>query len=206
MTSGTVPRATTLAVGDVDDAVAALGLVHVVGRDQHGQAAGGELVDLVPELAPRLGIDAGGRLVEEQELRLVHDAGGERQPLLPAAGQRAGELVLAVGQAELRQRPVDMFGARRQVVEPGDEVEILPDRQILVEGEALGHVADFELDAVGLGRDVVAEAGAAARRRVSATRRSCGSWWSCPSRWGRGSRRSRHGRRSCRHDRPPSCR
>ena len=30
------------AVGDVADPVAALGLVHVVGRDQHGDAAGGE--------------------------------------------------------------------------------------------------------------------------------------------------------------------
>ena len=81
------------AVGDVADAVAALGLVHVVGRDQHGDAVGGELVDLVPELAPRLRVDAGGRLVEQQELRLVHDAGGERQPLLPAAGELAGELL-----------------------------------------------------------------------------------------------------------------
>ena len=88
------------AVGDVDDAVAALGLVHVVGGDEHGQPVGGELVDLVPELAPRLRVDAGGRLVEKQELRLVHDAGGEREPLLPAAGERAGELVLAVGEAE----------------------------------------------------------------------------------------------------------
>ena len=84
-----------LAVGDVADAVAALGLVHVVGGDQHGQPAAGEAMDLVPELAPRLRVDAGRRLVEQQQLRLVHDAGGERQPLLPAAGQRAGQLVAA---------------------------------------------------------------------------------------------------------------
>ena len=74
-----------MAVGDVADAVAALGLVHVMGRDEHGEAVRGEAVDLVPELAPRLRIDAGGRLVEKQELRPVHDAGGERQALLPAA-------------------------------------------------------------------------------------------------------------------------
>ena len=57
------------AVGDVVDAVAALGLVHVVGGDEHGHAALGQPVDLVPELAARLGVDAGGRLVEEQERR-----------------------------------------------------------------------------------------------------------------------------------------
>ena len=38
-TSSTVPRGQHLAIGDVADAVAALGLVHVVGRDQHRQPA-----------------------------------------------------------------------------------------------------------------------------------------------------------------------
>ena len=88
------------AVGDVGDLVAALGLVHVVGRDQHGEPVGGERVDLVPELAPRLGIDAGGRLVEQQQLRARQRAGAERQPLLPAARQFAGDLLLAAGEAE----------------------------------------------------------------------------------------------------------
>ena len=86
----------------------ALGLVHVMGGDQHGDALGGELVDLVPELAPRLGIDAGGRLVEQQQLRLRQDAGAERQPLLPAARQFAGKLVGAAVEPE----PVDgLLGA-----------------------------------------------------------------------------------------------
>ena len=80
--------------------MAALRLVHVVGGDEDGQAVLGEAVDLVPELAPRFRVDAGGRLVEEQKLRLVHDAGGEREALLPAAGERAGELALAALQAE----------------------------------------------------------------------------------------------------------
>ena len=75
--------------------MAALGLVHVVGRDEHGDAFGGEAMNLVPEFAPRLGIDAGGRLVEQQQARLRQDAGAERKPLLPAARQLAGELVRA---------------------------------------------------------------------------------------------------------------
>ena len=33
------------------------------------------------------GIDAGGRLVEKQHRRLVHDRAGERQPLLEAQRQ-----------------------------------------------------------------------------------------------------------------------
>ena len=104
-----------LAIGDVADAVAALGLVHVVGRDEHGQARRRQPVDLVPEFAPRLGVDAGGRLVEQQQLRLVHDAGGERQALLPAARQRAGELVAPRASGRARRasrRPSRARGSR----------------------------------------------------------------------------------------------
>ena len=89
-----------IAIGDIGDLVTALGLVHVMGGDQHGQPVGGERVDLVPEIAPRLGIDAGGRLVEQQQLRARQRAGAEREPLLPAAGEFAGELLLAAGKAE----------------------------------------------------------------------------------------------------------
>jgi hypothetical protein len=53
-------------------------------------------VHLLPELAPRLRVDARGRLVEQQQLGLVQHARGEREALLPAAGQRAGELVARV--------------------------------------------------------------------------------------------------------------
>ena len=86
-------------VGEIDDAMAALGLVHVVGGDQHGEAFAGEVVDHVPELAARLGVDAGGRLVEQQQLRLVQDAGGEREALLPAAGKLPGQLAAPVAPA-----------------------------------------------------------------------------------------------------------
>ena len=129
--------------------MAALGLVHVVGGDEHGDAFGGELVDLVPELAPRLGIDAGGRLVEQQQLRLRQDAGAERQPLLPAARQLAGELVGASREPE----PPDGLGRRpprvRHAIDARHEFEILADRQVVVEAEALRHVADVALDLVG---------------------------------------------------------
>ena len=54
------------AVGDIGDLVTALGLVHVMGGDQHGQAVRRERMDLVPELAPRLRINTCGRLVEQE--------------------------------------------------------------------------------------------------------------------------------------------
>ena len=74
-----------LAVQDIDDAVAALGLVHVVRADEDGDAFFAQRMDLFPEIAPRLRIDAGGRFVEKKQLRLVQRAGGKREALFPAA-------------------------------------------------------------------------------------------------------------------------
>ena len=79
--------------------MAAFGLVHVMGGDQHGEAAFGEPVDFVPKIAPRLGIDAGGGFVEQQQRGVGQGAGAERETLLPAARKLAGELIGAVEQA-----------------------------------------------------------------------------------------------------------
>ena len=146
-----------LAVGNIVDAVTAFGLVHVMGRDQHRQPVGGARMDLVPELAPRFRIDPGRRLVEQQQLGLVHDAGCQRQPLLPAARQRPRHLPPPREEPEILQRVADMPARRPHAVEPGDKGQVLLDRQILVEREFLRHVADFALDLQRLGADVVAE-------------------------------------------------
>ena len=53
-------------------------------------------------------------------------------------------------------------GRLRQPVKARDEFQVLAHREVLVEAEALGHVADMALDLVGLGADVVAETGALA--------------------------------------------
>ena len=52
---------------------------------------------------------------------------------------------------EAVERRVDIVCLQvRQGVEARDEIEVLADRQVLVEGEALRHVADLALDRVGL--------------------------------------------------------
>ena len=66
-----------------------LGLVHVVRRQQDGPALGAEAADDVPELPARLRVEAGRRLVEEQQLRVADQGAGHRQPLLLAAGELA---------------------------------------------------------------------------------------------------------------------
>ena len=54
-----------LAEGDIRYLVAALGFVHVMRGDEDGETAGGEFVNLAPEIAPRLRIDARGRFIEQ---------------------------------------------------------------------------------------------------------------------------------------------
>src|SRR5262249_36295264 len=135
-----------LAVEDIGDAVTALGLVHVMRRDKDGEAFARELVDLVPEFAPRLGIDARRRLIEQKQLRRMHDAGRKREPLLPAARELAGELIGTIREAEARERLLDRRAPAPERIEPRDELEVLADRQVLVIAEALGHIAGLALD------------------------------------------------------------
>ena len=93
-----------LAVVEYRQPVAALGLVHQVRRHQDRDAAVRELEELLPEIAARLGIHGARGLVEEQELGLVDDGAGEREPLLLPAAHRAGELPLPVGEIVLRDQ------------------------------------------------------------------------------------------------------
>ena len=95
-----------LAAEDERQPVAALGLVHVVRGHEHGRALVRDAVDLIPELAPADRVDARGRLVEEQQRRLVDRRAGQRDALLPAARERAGDLVAPIAQARSAPAPL----------------------------------------------------------------------------------------------------
>ena len=137
---------------------AALGFVHVVGGNQRREAVGRHVVDEVPELASRLDVDAGGRLVEQQQARLVEHAGGEREALFPAARQLAGELAAPILELHALDDRLDRSPAVLHLEDAGDEIEILEDREVVVQTEALRHIADFAADFVRLANDVVADA------------------------------------------------
>jgi hypothetical protein len=69
-------------------AVAVFGFVHVVGADEDG-VAGADRPRIRSQNTPRDGVDARGRLVQKQDRRIVQDGAAQRQPLLPAARERA---------------------------------------------------------------------------------------------------------------------
>ncbi len=64
-----------IAIRDVGKAMTALRLIHIMGGDEEREPFCREQVDLLPEIAPRLRIDAGRGLIQEQELWLVNEAG-----------------------------------------------------------------------------------------------------------------------------------
>ena len=62
-----------------------LGLVHVVGGQQDRPPGFLELLDEIPQLAARLRIETGRRLVEEEQIGLADERARQRQPLFLAA-------------------------------------------------------------------------------------------------------------------------
>ena len=64
---------------DDDDVVGDAGrLVQVVGRDEHADAVGPELVDHAPDQVPALQVDPGGRLVEQRRTAAVPTSASAR--------------------------------------------------------------------------------------------------------------------------------
>ena len=76
-----------LAVVHRHQPVKALGLLHVGSGNQHAHArpAGTDTVDQFPELAARQRIDAGRRLVEDQQVGIVDQCATEAELLLHPA-------------------------------------------------------------------------------------------------------------------------
>jgi hypothetical protein len=65
----------------------ALRLVHVVRGQDDPQSLGPQAVDEIPHPHARLRVEAGGRLVEEEQARPVHERAGDHQPPPVAAGE-----------------------------------------------------------------------------------------------------------------------
>ena len=81
-----------------------LGLVHEMRRQQDRLAQFQQLAQAVPDQMTRLGVEAGRRLVENQQFRIVDQRARERQAALHAARERPdGRLRLACEPRELEQ-------------------------------------------------------------------------------------------------------
>ena len=141
-----------LAVVHRHQPVEALRFVHIGGgdNDAHLRPARADRVDEVPELAARQGVDAGGRLVEDEKVRVVDKGAAEAQLLLHAAGKLAGGTRFELLQARRRKKLVDLGATlrRRQSEQSAEEIDVLEhgERRVEVAAEALRHIGDAAAD------------------------------------------------------------
>ena len=174
-----------------------LGLVHEVGGEEDRLAQRAEVLDRRPRLAAGRRVEAGGRLVEEEQVGVADEGEGEVQ----AAPLAAREQLDALGspcrpgpRARRARRPGGGAGSSARTWSGPPPPSARPGRR------------------PPAGRCRRARAAPArrprGRGRARAPRRRCGrgsprgsrSWWSCPRRWVRGGRRPprRRRRRRCR--------
>ena len=134
-----------------------LGLLHVLGRQQHGRAAGDELLDEAPDIVAGTGVEAGGRLVEEQHPRAANQAGADVEAAAHPARVGLDELIGRVGQREALEHILGAAAALglAQLVEEPHELEVLSPREQLVDGGELSGEADQRAQSRGV-RDHVA--------------------------------------------------
>jgi hypothetical protein len=125
-------------------------LLHVGGGDQdaHPRPPAPDAGEQLPELAAREGIDAGGRLVQDQEVGIVDERAAEPELLLHAARELAGRPVTEGREPGAGQQLLDAppaLGARL-AEQATEEIDVVEDRQRRVEiaPQSLGHVGDAE--------------------------------------------------------------
>ena len=115
-----------------------------VAADQDRLAHPAQLAQDLAHLDPRARIQARGRLVQDEQLRVVDQRVRQAQPLAHPARERLDVRVALVDEAHDLQQLPDHGAAprRRHVVAAREEVEVLPDPQVVVDAVEVGHVAD----------------------------------------------------------------
>ena len=200
--SSTRPLAMTLpAVDDRQLAGELLGLLHVLGGEQHGRPLGDHPLHLVPHLVAGARVEAGRRLVQVEHGRAARSW---RRPGRAGAAYRRSTCIAGRLAASVSENRSSISSARRagvlagQVEQPPDHVEVLPAGELLVDRGVLAGEADGAAQLPGLASP------RRSRRRWRGRRPGRGGWtgsgrgWSCRRRWGRAPRgrcpRARPGR------------
>ncbi len=189
---GAVPPDQALGAVDVDDAsvfddgypvAQALGLLHKMGSQENGLAALADSADQVPDGAPRLGVEAGGQLVEKDQFRIVDQREGNEQSLLLAARQGHEPGISLVDEAKLFEQA---FGVDRFLPVKGrPEVDGLPHFDALLQLCLLELNSNSLLQMVNVVEGIKTRAPRWRPGRAFADPRCIPSWWSFLRRWAR---------------------
>ena len=169
--SAGVPSATILPLVDDADAVGQhVGLLEVLRRQEHRHAVVGQPADLVPQRRAALQVEAGRRLVEEQQPRAVHEREAEVEPALHPARVAAHLAVGRVGQPDaLEQLAAAPFAlGLAEPVQRALQAHVLAAGQERVERRLLQRGADRAPHLGALAHDVEARHARARRRSAAA--------------------------------------
>ena len=135
-----MPSTNDLALTQDGDAVRKLlGLVEVVRREENRLAERAERPDHVPRRTARCRVEAGGRLVEEDEVRVADKRYAEVEPALLTAGESLHPRVSLLLEADELDHLVDVA---RPVVVTGEHAMRLGDRDRRPELRLLQHHPD----------------------------------------------------------------
>jgi len=117
-----------------------VGLIQVVSGEEDRGAGAAELAELIPQVGPVLRVKTGGRLIEEQHLRVVHDPQGYLEPAALPAGVAASGPVGECAEVERLDQLVGAPGGlgRAHSVQPPFEQEVLPSGRRRVAGRGTG--------------------------------------------------------------------
>ena len=134
-------------VQDEDALAGRLHFLQDVGGQDHGLLPA-QAPDQLADLDDLVGIEAGGGLVEDEDPGVVQHGLGEARALPEALGQLVDAPVHHAGEAALLDDPLQALAPARagEATGIGDEVEVLPDGQVGVQGRVLRQVADALLD------------------------------------------------------------
>ena len=148
-----------LAVVDDRDPVGQdVGLLEVLRGEEHRHALVARQVgDLLPHVRAAGGVQAGGRLVEEEDPRPVHERERQVQPALHAARVAADLAVGRVGEADALDQRVAARAALGlgHALQRGLELHVLAPGQQRVQRGLLQRGADRRADGRALAHDVV---------------------------------------------------
>lgn len=113
---------------------------------QDGEALLGQLADEVPQGERTQRVQPVGRFVQHQEVGAAQQPGGDPQPLPHAERPARDPRVRPVGEVDPAQDVLDVTG---DVVETGQQLEVLPAGQVGVGAGRLHETADGSSDLEG---------------------------------------------------------
>ena len=147
------------------------------------------------------GVEAGRRLVEQQELRVAQQRGRDAEPLLHAVRVAADAILAAVGELDQLEHLLDA-AARRAAVEIGEQPQVAPAREVGIEARPFDEARHAVERPRAVDERVAAEEPTPPLDSDGSARAASAATWSFPRRSGRDSRTRRRARRSGRRCRP----